>query len=235
MPCNLLKNTIRSLFRIVVFAISLVAFILSADTVGSCRYLITEPDGRAIGLYAYEDPNNVDRVCQSVAFLKDASEVEIFADEDLWKAAQGLGTAGAVLGGIAALFMFLGFFCNLCAKWWCFKAFLPLMLLSAGFCTLLTNIVFGVDMCSDLEGANGTVIQERACTSSSGNSDASGAFILYVVAALSMSLCMTPWETPMYKFVDELSSETADAGGEHTDDKAAEPTEGLNEQEVTNV
>lgn len=217
--------------RFVVFGIALVAFILSSNTVNSCRYLITEPDGMAIGLYGYEDPTNVDRVCQSISFMKDSAEEDIFADEDSWKAAQALGTAGSILGGFSVLFMFLGFFCNWCASRMCFKFLFPLMFIMAGFCTILTNIAFNVDMCSDLKSEGGAVTIKRACTSSEGNASATGAFILYLIAGISMFWCMTPWETPMYKFVDELSTESTGSGGggsgAHSDDKAAEPTEGL--------
>jgi hypothetical protein len=188
--------------------------------------MITEPDGKAIGLYSYEDPDNVNGACRSISFLKDVADEDIFADEDSWKTAQGLGTAGAVIGGFAVLFMLLGFCCNMCAKRICFKFLMPVMLIVAGICTILTNIAFNVDMCSDLTGANGAVTLKRACTESRGNAAASGAFILYLVAGISMFWCMTPWEEPMYKFVDELSSGVDNV--EQKADHSAEPTEGLN-------
>lgn len=213
--------------RFFVFGISLVAFILSSDAVNSCRYLITEPDGSAIGLYYYESPNNVDGVCQSVAFMKEVADEDIFADEDSWKTAQGLGTAGAALGGIGTLFMFLGFFCKPFANRMCFRFLFPMILIVAGICTILTNIAFKVDMCSDLGSSDDVegIKVERACTAAAGNAAASGAFILYLVAAVSMFWCMTPWEEPMYKFVDELGAGTSLDNVTH--DKSAEPTEGL--------
>ena len=209
------------------FGISLVAFILSSDAVHSCRYLVTEPDGNAIGLYYYESTTNVDGVCQSIAFMKEVADEDIFADEDSWKVAQALGTAGAALGGFGTLFMLLGFFCKPFANRMCFRFLIPMILMVAGICTVLTNMAFNVDMCSDIGSSDdpGGAHIERACTAAAGNSAASGAFVLYWIAGISMFWCMTPWEEPMYKFVDELG--VSDSQDNMTHDKSAEPTEGL--------
>lgn len=218
--------------RIVVFAIAFVAFILSSQAVGSCRYFVTEPEGQVLGLYSYELVGNADRVCQSISFLKDESVEFIFADEDTWKVAQAFGTAGSIIGGVTVLCMFLGFFCQLCANRILFKFVFPVLLIVAGICTILTNIVFDNPLCTDLKDDNGEVVEKRACTSAEGNQAASSAFILYLVAAISMFWCMTPWEKPMYKFVDELSNavvEVDDGVGKHHEDREGhvEPTEGL--------
>lgn len=188
----------------------------------------------AYGLYGYEDPiNRVNPNCLSVDFLKENSDEEIFADEDSWKAAQGLGTAGATIGGLAVLFMFLGFFCNFFAKKMFFKFIFPLMFISAGVCTVLTYIAYDVDMCSDQKDADGNEV-EQTCTPSTGSNAAVGSFVLFLIAGISMLCCMTPWEEPMYKFVDELSVEVTEQA-----DKHVEPTEGMHEhvepQETDNV
>jgi len=201
-----------------------------------------------IGLFRYESTNrdySGRPVCQSISFLQDVSEEDIFADEDAWKAAQGLGTAGAAIGGIAILFMFLGFFSGLCAKKMIFKFLIPIMFMTAGICTLLTSIAYDVDMCSDIENSFGRVVQQRYCSPAAASTGTGGAFLLYWIAGISMCWCMTPWEEPMYKFVDELSTaESAAFDSESRREKPADPadhvdpadpTEGMVEHEAATL
>jgi hypothetical protein len=200
--------------RLTVTLMALVAFILSAAAVTSCRFIVSQyVDNTVIGLYR-TDSGDSSSVCISIDFLRD---IGVYGLDKGWKAARAFGV-------MAPIFGFLGFMLLLLTAFkprpFLHYASATIMVLAA-IMQLCTFSIFSIDYCKD----SGTLIGK--CTFSQGANEALAAAILYFAAVIFMLFVVGPAKTPMLRFAsetqrDEAAHKKTDTAGRTDDDEGAD-------------
>ena len=177
------------------------AFVLSAVTVGSCRFLKREAfvgtsniDINFYGLYRYYISGGY---CASIDLLLDAQNSQNLVKFELdgsWITGRAFGAIVPVLGGIAMLILTLQLFYKIDKPVWLFVASLEFVCL---FFQGLTFMVFNANECK----SDTTPGQTRAsvkCSIDEGAATAISAMWLFLLAGIVM--CKTPHpDAPLFK------------------------------------